>query len=276
MAASLTGVRVVSLATNLPGPVAAARLATLGASVVKVEPPAGDALAVADPEWYRELAAGQQVRGIDLKSETGRAQVPELLAKTDVLLTASRPAALARLGLSWPDLSSEFPRLCQVAIVGHSGMEADNPGHDLTYQAEAGLLDGPTMPRVPYADLAGAERAVSEVCAALLNRALHGTTEYREVPLAEIASELAAPWRHGLTGPGSPLGDGDPAYGTYAAQEGYVAVACLERHFRRRLFKELGVDGTRASLERVFRKGTACAWEKWANDRDLPLVRIVS
>ena len=48
----LSGVRVVTLAPNLPGPVAANRLVTLGATVTKVEPPAGDPLAVASPDYY--------------------------------------------------------------------------------------------------------------------------------------------------------------------------------------------------------------------------------
>ncbi len=46
----LDGVTVVSLAVNLPGPLATARLAQLGADVTKVEPPAGDPLAVGAPE----------------------------------------------------------------------------------------------------------------------------------------------------------------------------------------------------------------------------------
>ena len=177
MAKPLTGIRVVSLATNLPGPVAVARLAALGASVVKVEPPIGDALAIVDPEWYRQLVAGQEVREIDLKSETGWTQLTELLSDTDVLLTATRPAALARLGLSSSELSVKFPKLCHVAIVGHGDGEAERPGHEVTYQAEVGLVDGATVPRAPCADLAGAARAVSEVCAALLHRALHGKVD---------------------------------------------------------------------------------------------------
>ena len=66
-AAPLHGVRVVSLAVNVPGPVAAARLADLGADVVKVEPPAGDALQVAAAGWYRELTARHEVVTLDLR-----------------------------------------------------------------------------------------------------------------------------------------------------------------------------------------------------------------
>ena len=56
----LSGVKVVTLALNTPGPVAAARLASMGAEVAKVEPPAGDPLKTAAPGWYHALANGAQ------------------------------------------------------------------------------------------------------------------------------------------------------------------------------------------------------------------------
>jgi crotonobetainyl-CoA:carnitine CoA-transferase CaiB-like acyl-CoA transferase len=65
----LEGVRVVSSATNVPGPVALARLVALGAKALKVEPPAGD---LAAPAWYDALRAGQQVVTLDLKRHEGR------------------------------------------------------------------------------------------------------------------------------------------------------------------------------------------------------------
>lgn len=161
----LEDLRVVSLALNLPGPAAAARLVALGAQVTKVEPPAGDFLAEAAPAYYAELAAGQRVVTIDLKTTAGLAELAGLLDEADLLLTSSRPAALARLGLDWASVHARWPRLCQVAIVGHAGAEADVPGHDLTYQASVGVLLPPVMPTVLVADLAGAERAVADALA---------------------------------------------------------------------------------------------------------------
>jgi crotonobetainyl-CoA:carnitine CoA-transferase CaiB-like acyl-CoA transferase len=271
----LCGVRMVSLATNLPGPLAAARCAALGADVVKVEPPSGDALAAVAPGWYQVLTAGQEVRVLDLKSEAGRGDLLEVLTDADVLLTATRPSALARLGLSWDELSAKFPRLCQVAIVGHAGGHAELPGHDLTYQAEVGLIEA-AMPRSPFADFAGAERAATEICAGLLGRELHGHSSYREVSLAAAAFELAEPLRRGLTAPGGVLGGSTPGYGIYATRRGHVAVACLEPHFLRRLVDELGADGDRDSLQAAFCTRTAAEWEQWALARDIPLVRIVT
>ena len=95
----LAGTAVVSLAANLPGPLAARRLADLGAQVTKVEPPGGDQLGDHAPDWYRELVAGMDVRVIDLKDAGGREQLESLLDDAQLLLTASRPSSLARLGL---------------------------------------------------------------------------------------------------------------------------------------------------------------------------------
>ena len=59
----LSGMRVVNLAVNLPGPAAARRLAGMGATVVKVEPPSGDPMAQYNDSWYRDMAAGHHVVG---------------------------------------------------------------------------------------------------------------------------------------------------------------------------------------------------------------------
>jgi alpha-methylacyl-CoA racemase len=136
----LWGVRVLTLAVNLPGPAAASRLWAMGAFVIKVEPPGGDPLARMCPGYYEDLSAGQEVVRLDLKDQQDRASLDDRLRATDLLLTASRPAALGRLGLSWSELHAGFPRLCQVAIVGHPPPEDDAPGHDLTYQARFGTL----------------------------------------------------------------------------------------------------------------------------------------
>jgi crotonobetainyl-CoA:carnitine CoA-transferase CaiB-like acyl-CoA transferase len=135
----LDGIRVVSLAVNLPGPLAAARLAAMGATVTKVEPPDGDPLQRYASGWYAELTQGQQVLTLDLKDRADRTHASRLLAEADVLLTAMRPSALDRLGLQ-DDVDEHG--LVLVEIVGHDGDRADEAGHDLTYQAAHGTLRG--------------------------------------------------------------------------------------------------------------------------------------
>ncbi len=281
---------MLSLALNVPGPVAAARLAGLGATVTKVEPPGGDPLATVSPAWYRALHEGLVVRRIDLKTPEGRAALDPLLTAADLLLTANRPAALARLGLDWPALHARFPRLTQVAIVGHPSPRANLPGHDLTYAAAAGLVDPPRLPRTLLADLAGAERAVATALAALYGRDRGLDAGYSEVSLAEAAADFAAPLAHGLTRRNGVLGGGFAGYNLYPTRDGWIAVAVLETHFWRRLrsaVRELagdvadaaGTNGdtgelTRLELERVFTREPTRFWEGWARERDLPIVGL--
>lgn len=265
---------MVSVAVNLPGPVAAARLAALGADVVKVEPPGGDPLQHVAPAYYAELVAGQDVRTLDLKGDAGRDILDGLLRDADVFLTSSRSAALERLGLGWRDLHRRHPRLSQVAIVGSPPPDDDLPGHDLVYQAAAGLLVPPLMPTVLVADLAGAERAVSEALAAVLGRAGTGVGRFCEVSLAVAAQAMAGPLRHGLTTPGGPLGGGLTAYRIYPAADGHVALASLEPHFHARLLALLDVPDSREELERAFRSRPAAAWQEWAREHDMPLAAV--
>jgi alpha-methylacyl-CoA racemase len=189
----LDGLRVASIAVNLPGPAACARLRELGASIVKVEPPGGDPFEQFCPAWYRRLHEGVQVRRVDLKSAPGRNELDQLLAAADLLVTAQRASALERLGLAPTALAARFPRLCHVAITGHAPPDDEVAGHDLTYMAAHGLLRPPEMPLTLFADMAGAERAVSTALALVMARDRGGTSRSLPVPLEDAARALAAP-----------------------------------------------------------------------------------
>ncbi len=271
----LDNVRVLTLAINLPGPAAVARLRGLGAAVVKVEPPPGDPLGHVRPEWYRALHQGVEVLRLDLKEPAGRSQLEELLGRSDLLITATRPAALARLGLAWADLHGRHPRLCQVGIIGYACPAENVPGHDLTYQARAGLLTPPQLPRTCVADLAGAERVVSAALALLLGRERGQGGQHAAVSLAEAALDFAEPLRQALTTPDGLLGGGSPRYNLYRARDGWVALAALEPHFWETLTRELAVaEPDREQLDALFLTRTAGEWEAWAAAHDLPLVAV--
>jgi alpha-methylacyl-CoA racemase len=271
----LEGVAVVNIGVNLPAPLAASRLAAMGAEVVKVEPPSGDPLATGAPAWYRLLAAGQTVVTLDLKVPGDRAALDGHLERGDLLLTSTRPAALERLGLGRAGLAERFPRLLQVAIVGYRRPRQDEPGHDLTYMAHLGLLSPPALPRTLMADIGGAERAVSAALGLLLARDRGGGPRYAEVALSDAAEAFAGPWEHGLTAPGGVVGGGLPAYGFYEADGGWVALAAIEPHFQERLRRELGLpDLARATLQEALRSRTPADWERWAAARGLPIVAV--
>lgn len=264
---ALEGVRVVSLAQNVPGPVAVARLVAEGASAVKIEPPGGDPLEGFCRGWYGDLHRGVRVLRVDLKTAAGRQRLNTLLEPADLLVTSQRPSALDRLGLDPVTLADAYPRLAVIQIVGDVA-SPETPGHDLTYQARAGLL-GAEMPRTLLADLLGAERVVSTALL-LLRQKKRGAVL---LGLEQCLDALTAPLLHGLTSPRGRLGGGLPAYRIYAAREGRVAVAALEPHFRLGLYKALGVPEGQ-DLEAVMRTRTALQWERWARPYGLPIAAI--
>ena len=153
--APLHGLRILSLALNLPGPAALMRCRRMGATCSKLEPPSGDPMGHYNQGAYAELHEGVKVLQGDLKTGEGQALLHRELARTDVLLTSFRPSALHKLGLGWKELHSRYPSLSQVAIVGSPGTRAEEPGHDLTYLADNGLVPGLELPATLYADMSG-------------------------------------------------------------------------------------------------------------------------
>lgn len=263
----LRGLRIVSLAQNVPGPVAVARLVACGARAVKVEPPAGDPLRGFSRTWYRRLHRRVTVEAIDLKTAAGLERLHALLARADLLITSQRPAALARLGLTARRLARRHPHLRWLRIVG-SVRDPDRPGHDLTYQAQAGLL-GRDMPRTLLGDLLGAERAVADALL-LLRRPAPAVAD---TGLRDTVDAAAVPLVLGLTTADGVLGGRLPTYRIYRTRDGDVAVAALEPHFRDRLYAELGLPPG-ADLRDAMRSRTARQWERWATARDLPIARL--
>lgn len=278
MPTALTGLTVVTVALNLPGPVAAAACAEHGAEVITVLPPAGDPMADYSLSLFEELHRGHQLRTINLREEAGRAEAHELVRQADVLITSSRPQALVRMGMDFKTTSGLHPRLCQIDIVGYPGARAAEPGHDLTYQAGHGLV-GAELPRTLLSDMAGGQQAFTECLLALRLREATGAGVRREVALSQAAEFMAMPLRHGLTGTGGRLGGGHPWYAVYPASDGRVAVAALEPHFRDRLAQLLEIDpagdaaAVAAQLTAAFSADTAQRWHEWARWHDVPLTR---
>lgn len=271
----LDGLKVINLAVNLPGPAAGRRLQKLGAQVVKIEPPSGDPLFHFMPDWYADMAQGQEIITLDLKDSDQRRRLDQLLAEADLLITATRPAALKRLELGWDELHLKFPNLCQVAIVGYPPPKDNEPGHDLTYQATIGLLDPPHMPRALIADMAGAEIAVSEALALLLAKERAGGAGYAMVALSEAAAYMSEPLQVGFTASGGVVGGGLAEYNLYEATDGWIAVAALEPHFKVALEKALGIKPKGPQdLRPIFAKKSALEWENWAVERNLPIVAV--
>ena len=266
----LAGTRVLSVALNLPGPMALARLRALGAEVHKIEPPTGDPMRDMCAPLYRAMHHGVAVHALDLKSASGQADLQTLLGLSDLLITSFRPTALARLGMGARRLEKAYPRLSVISIVGQGGLQAHVPGHDLTYQAQANLLDRARLPATLLADMTGALLTVEAAMGAVL-QSRHDQCGVRlQVALADAAAYAAVPRQVGLTSPGGMLGGALPNYAVYACRDGLVAIAALEPHFAAALAEAAG-GSTRKAIARWCRAHKASELQTIATARDLPL-----
>lgn len=283
----LRGVRVLSLALNLPGPAALQRCVQMGARCSKIEPAATSASASADPmasyspQAYADLHQGVRILQADLKSQAGQDALAHELARTHVLLTSFRPSALRKLGLPWPTLHRRYPTLSQVAIVGSAGEHAELPGHDLTYMAENDLVEGLNLPPTLYADMGGALMASEGVLQVVLEARRKQTGQYLEVALASAARYVALPRHWGLTLANAAVGGSHAGYRVYACRDGRVAVAALEAHFARALCQAAGLEfvamqtmlspKTHAALARFFGAHSRQQLQSLAQRMDIPL-----
>lgn len=277
----LRGQRVLSLALNLPGPAALMRLRQMGAICTKLEGPAGDPMAHYMPGAYDEMHGGIKQAKADLKTEAGQKRLHALLATTDVLLTSFRPSALNKLGLGWKALHKAYPQLSLIEIVGAPGARAEEPGHDLTYMADNGLVTGLDLPPSLFADMGGALMAVEATLQAVLWRQAKGKGVRFEVALSEAARWLALPRHWGLTVPSGSVGGAHAGYRVYPCKDGRVAVAALEPHFAAALCEAAGVvvkdmralfaPATHAAIASFLAGQTRKQLDKLAAARDIPL-----
>ena len=259
---SLQGLRILSLALNLPGPAALMRCRQMGATCIKLEPPAGDPMGLYNKPAYAQLHEGVKVLSADLKTEAGQKVLHRELEKTDVLLTSFRPSAVDKLGLGWKKIHSLYPALSHVAIVGAPGALGEEPGHDLTYMAHNDLVTGLNLPPTLYADMSGSLMASEAVLQAALRRQEpyagsgdpHPRGAFIEVALSEAAAYLALPRQWGLTQPSGSVGGAHAGYRIYPCQDGRVAVAALEPHFAAALCAAAGVAA--ATIQAMFAPAT--------------------
>ncbi len=289
----LKGTRILSLALNLPGPAALMRCRDMGATCVKLEPPApagapagasGDPMGLYNRKAYDEMHRGMRVLAADLKTAKGQQALHKELAKADVLLTSFRPSALHKLGLEWKTLRKQHPQLSMVAIVGAPGVRAEEPGHDLTYLAENDLVTGLDLPPTLYADMGGSLMASEAVLQTRMHQQQKGKGVYLEVALSEAAGYLALPRAWGLTLPGSAVGGSHAGYRVYPCKDGRVALAALEPHFARALAEAAGLrqsdpramltPATHAAIATFVAGKTRKQLDALATSKDIPLFTL--
>jgi crotonobetainyl-CoA:carnitine CoA-transferase CaiB-like acyl-CoA transferase len=218
----LTGILVVDFTRYTPGAFAGAELLRFGARVVRVERPGGDPMRLTSPEWYDRLNAGKE------RAEWARG--PELLAVADVVLESFRPGVATELGIG-PEAAPARAVYCSITGFGVGGPHAQRAGHDLNYLGWSGVLEptAPALPPVQIADFAaGALGAVTEILAALLERARTGEGARIVVSMTHNAHKLASR--------APVLTQGFACYRMYETADGrHLTVGALEPKFFARL-----------------------------------------
>ena len=248
-AALLDGVRILDLGIWRPVPYATQLLVEMGADVLKVEPPGGDPMRVF-PELFAVLNAGKRSIFIDLKNPDGVAEVLTLVTDADAVIEGFRPGVADRLGVGYDALRSVNPAIvyCSISGYGVDGPLAQMPGHDINYQAYAGVLrprgGEPRFGSLPVGDLGAGMTAAMATIAACLRARATGEGERIDVSI----SDVLATWT-GAIGQLTPVGsdlpmNGLPGYGTYSTADGqWVALGVLtEAPFWSGLCRGLGLE----------------------------------
>ena len=197
----LAGMRVVDLTTILLGPVATQMLGDLGADVIKVESPGGDAVRGAGPPPVEDgmgaifLTNNRNKRGIvlDLKDPRGLEAMMRLMESADAFVHNMRPQAIDKLGLDYPAVSERNASIVHCGAWGfrRSGPYGHKPAYDDMIQAVSGLaalqaVDGePRYVTSVVADKVTGLHVAVAVLAALLHRAKTGEGQCIEVPMFE-------------------------------------------------------------------------------------------
>ena len=197
----LADMRIVDLTTILLGPVATQMLGDLGADVIKVESPGGDAVRGAGPPPVEDgmgaifLTNNRNKRGVvlDLKDPRGLEAMMRLLESADAFVHNMRPQAIDRLGLDYPAVSARNPSIVYCGAWGfrRSGPYGHKPAYDDMIQAVSGLAALQSVGGEPryvtsvVADKVTGLHVAVAVLAALVHRARTGEGQCIEVPMFE-------------------------------------------------------------------------------------------
>ena len=250
----LDGLLVLDMSQFLAGPIAATRLADLGARVIKIERPGtgdlGRQLYIneleldGDSTLFHSINRNKQSFAVDLKDPAAVEQVRRLIAEADVLIQNFRPGVIERLGLDYERVRELNPRLVYGSITGYGdrGPWRDLPGQDLLAQARSGLLwltgdadDPPTPMGLAVADMFTGAALVQGLLACLVRRGVTGEGGHVEISLLEamVDLQLEVLTTH-LNDGGQPPRRSEfnnahaylsAPYGVYATADGYLAVA---------------------------------------------------
>ena len=227
----LSGIRILSLAEQYPGPYATMLLADLGADVIMVERPGGGDPSRRFAGLFASFNRNKRSVVLDLKSADGRDEFLRLVDTADVVMEGFRPGVMSRLKIGADELRARKPSLIFVSIssFGQTGPQAGVAGHDLSIQAAAGMIDVPlgqeaglALPVLPLADISSAMFAAMGVVTALFARSKSEQGATIDVSMFDSLVSWMTPFlvppMNNL--PTRHLPPQDPGYGLFATADG--------------------------------------------------------
>ena len=196
----LDGVKVLDLSQFLPGPHLTMVMADHGADVIRIESPAGEptreigARQAGQSVYFRNTHRGKRSLVLNLKQPAAVEAFLQLAAQADVIVESFRPGVVDRLGVGYEQVRAVNPRIvyCSISAFGQTGPNTLKPAHDLSVQAETGLVslnedaDGrPAMPNMPSADALSSLMAMNGILMALLRRTQTGLGDYLDISMQD-------------------------------------------------------------------------------------------
>lgn len=195
--------KVLELASVLAGPSVGQFFAELGATVLKVENPAGGDVTrswkgvgeMTDDRsaYFCSVNWGKKSIALDLHTMDGRAFIQKIIPETDVVIASYKPGDAEKLGVDYASLCKLNPKIVYGMITGYG---SDNPrvGYDAVIQAEAGFMfmngeaSGPSL-KMPVAliDVLAGHQLKEGLLLALLNRERTGKGDCVQVSLLQTA-----------------------------------------------------------------------------------------
>jgi crotonobetainyl-CoA:carnitine CoA-transferase CaiB-like acyl-CoA transferase len=264
----LTGLRVLELAQNLAGPYCAQILLDLGAEVIKVERPDGDAARAWGPPFidgagsiFVSTNRGKRSITLDLRQQHGRDVVAALIRKSDILIEAFRPGVFEAMGFGWDAVQPLNPRLiyCSVTAYGETGPLRHLPGYDPLMQAHGGIMSvtgqaehGAARVGTSVIDMGTGMWLTIAVLAALRQRDATGAGTRLSVALYDTALAWNAYHLLGHYADGTvptPMGTELPMiapYGAFPTADGTLMIAAGNDALFGRLCRALSLDDVTA------------------------------
>jgi crotonobetainyl-CoA:carnitine CoA-transferase CaiB-like acyl-CoA transferase len=256
MSAPLAGIRILDLTSVVAGPLATQMLADMGADVIKIEAPEGDAPRHTGPARSPNMAAlfmglnrGKRSLVLDLKKDDAKDALWRLIAHADVLVHSMRPQAIGRLGFGHKSVCAKHPRLVYAALHGYrdGGPYSGQPAYDDVIQGQSGIAalmaqmaGEPRYAPMILADKTCALAIAGAISAALFARERGGSGQFVEIPMFEqmVAFVLGEHlFGHNFVPPLGPLGYTRvtaPWRRPYKTRDGYLCMmAYTQTHWRK-------------------------------------------